>query len=63
MKEKILKIADDLRNGLITTNESQTLLSNLFKNNVKLCCSCKQPLPEGFITRCPDCYDRMWFPK
>ena len=32
-------------------------------NEVKLCCDCKEPLPEGFITRCPKCYDEMYFPR
>lgn len=29
----------------------------------QLCCDCKEPLPEGFVTRCPKCYDDIYFPK
>jgi len=28
----------------------------------KPCVDCKCPLPEGFVHRCPECYDEMWFP-
>ena len=30
---------------------------------IKLCVDCKKPLPKGFVCRCPDCYDTIYFPK
>jgi len=26
------------------------------------CCDCGLILPDGFIHRCPDCYDEFYFP-
>lgn len=27
-----------------------------------LCCDCKEPLTDGFIHRCPKCWDEIYFP-
>lgn len=26
------------------------------------CCDCSSKLPDGFVTRCPNCYDEIYFP-
>ena len=51
MKNEIIKIADDLRNGLVTTEQARTLLLGLFGvsvNEVEFC-TCGNPSGEGNI--------------
>ena len=33
------------------------------KEEVKKCVSCKDTLTDGFVHRCPKCYDEIWLPK
>ena len=38
-------------------------ISIINDNEVKLCCDCKTLLKDGFINRCPKCWDDIYFPK
>ena len=58
MREEILSIASDLREGYITTNEAQNLLLILFGviQQSEQFCECNNPKGEGVQGKCSNCY-------
>ena len=57
MKEEILSIASDLREGFISTNEAQNLLLVLFGviQRSEQFCECNHPQGEGNQAKCGNC--------
>lgn len=53
--------------GLIKTESGYMLWDIIrdipYEDETKLCCDCKKPLEDGFVTRCVSCYDLIYLPK